>query len=60
MLNQINVGIVFTVDDHMSPKLETRANIYSHQTSIPKSRPGIIIRPFIKKAKNSTVLALVQ
>ncbi len=27
MLNQIKVGIVFTVDDHINPKLETRANI---------------------------------
>ncbi len=27
MLNQISVGIVLTVDDQISPKLETRANM---------------------------------
>ena len=27
MLNQIRVGIVFTVDDQIRPRLDTRANM---------------------------------
>jgi len=31
MLNQIRVGIVFTVDDQIKDKLESNAKTYSHQ-----------------------------
>lgn len=60
MLNQIRVGIVLTVDDQIRARLEINANIYSHQISIPKSNPGIIISPLTTKAKNSTVFGLFQ
>ncbi len=60
MLNQINVGIVLTVDDQIRPRLETKAKIYNHQILISKRSPGIMIIPLATKAKNSTVFALVQ
>ena len=60
MLNHTKVGIVFIVEDHISIKLENTANMYSHQMLIPKINPGIIIIPFTKKARNSTVLGLSQ
>ena len=60
MLNQIRVGMVFTVEDQISPRLDTSANIYNHQMLISKSSPGMIIIPLAANAKNSTVLALFQ
>ena len=60
ILNQIRVGIVLTVEDQISPRLEIKAKMYSHQMLMSKRSPGIIIMPLATKAKNSTVLALVQ
>lgn len=60
ILNQIRVGNVFTVEDQIKVRLDTKAKIYSHQICIPNNRPGIIIKAFIMNAKNSTVLALFQ
>ena len=60
MLNHIMVGKVLTVDDQTKARLETKANIKSHQICTPKSKPGKIIIIFVAKAKNSTVLALFQ
>lgn len=60
ILNQTSVGIVFTVEDQIKPTLDIKAKTYSHQISIPKSNPGIIINALITKAKNSTVFALFQ
>ena len=60
ILNQIIVGNVFTVDDQIKAKLDTRAKIYSHQNCLPRRRPGNIIQIFVIKAKNSTVLGLFQ
>jgi hypothetical protein len=59
-LNQISVGIVFTVDDQINIILEIKANMYSHQICLSNSRPGIIIIAFATKAKNSTVFGLFQ
>jgi hypothetical protein len=60
ILNQIIVGRVFTVDDHIKARLETKANIYSHQNCLPRRSPGNIMQIFVIKAKNSTVLGLFQ
>jgi hypothetical protein len=60
MLNQISVGIVFTVEDHIREMLDRRAKIYSHHHWVSKSSPGIMIAAFITNAKNSTVFALFQ
>jgi hypothetical protein len=60
ILNQISVGKVFTVDDQINAKLVTRAIIYTHQMLTPKSNPGIMIRAFVIKAKNSIVLGRFQ
>ena len=60
ILNQINVGRVFTVEDQIIIKLVTKAKTYSHQNCTSKTRPGIIIAALTTKAKNSTVLALFQ
>jgi len=60
MLNHIIVGRVLTVDDHISNKLETKANTYNHHICTPKRRPGKIISIFVKNAKNSTVFGLFQ
>ena len=60
ILNQIRVGIVFTVDDQISARLVTKAKMYSHQTWKSKKSPGMIMAAFTTKAKNSTVFALVQ
>jgi hypothetical protein len=54
------VGSVFTVDDHIREKLETKAKMYSHQNCLPNNSPGKIIAIFVMKAKNSTVLGLSQ
>jgi hypothetical protein len=59
-LNKIIVGNVLTVELQINNILETSANIYSHQICSPKSSPGNMIISFVKKAKNSTVLAFVQ
>jgi hypothetical protein len=56
----MSVGIVLTVDDQIKPRLEMRANIYSHQISSPNKSPGIMIKALITKAKNSTVFARFQ
>jgi len=60
MLNQIRVGIVFTVEDHTSSALVPSANKYSHHSWVLNKRPGTIIIALITKAKNSTVFALFQ
>jgi hypothetical protein len=60
MLNQMIVGKVFTVEDQIKDMLDIRANIYSHQNCLPKSRPGKIIAILVMKAINSTVLGLFQ
>jgi hypothetical protein len=60
ILNQIIVGSVFTVEDHIKDMLETKANMYNHQNCLPNSRPGNIIAIFVIKAKNSTVFGLSQ
>jgi hypothetical protein len=60
MLNQIMVGKVFTVEDQISARLETKAKINNHQNCFPKRRPGNIIAIFVIKAKNSTVFGLSQ
>ena len=60
MLNQMMVGRVFTVDDHIRAKLETRAKIYSHHHWRPNRRPGKMMQILAVKAKNSTVFGLFQ
>jgi hypothetical protein len=60
MLNHINVGSVFTVEDQIKDRLVTNAMMYSHQIWVSKRRPGIIITAFVIKAKNSTVLGRFQ
>lgn len=55
ILNQINVGMVFTVDDQMRPKLDITAYI---ATIFENQKTGIIITALATKNKNSTVLAL--
>lgn len=59
-LNQIRVGKVLTVDDQIKARLVTKAMMYIHQMLIPKRSPGIIIKAFVIKAKNSTVLGRFQ
>lgn len=60
ILNQIIVGNVFTVDDHIKAKLEANAKIYNHQNCFPSKRPGNMMAIFVIKAKNSTVFGLFQ
>jgi hypothetical protein len=60
ILNQISVGRVLIVADQISKILVINAKMYSHQIETPKSRPGMIIRAFVVKARNSTVLGIFQ
>jgi hypothetical protein len=60
ILNQIIVGKVLTVDDQISARLDTSANMYSHHHCCPSIRPGKIMQIFVMKAKNSTVFGLFQ
>jgi hypothetical protein len=60
MLNQIRVGNVFTVDDHIKERLVTSAIMYNHQICVSKISPGTIITALVMNAKNSIVLALFQ
>jgi hypothetical protein len=48
------------VADHINKMLVINAKIYNHQIEIPKSSPGIIMRAFVVKARNSTVLGMFQ
>jgi hypothetical protein len=60
ILNQIKVGSVLIVADQIRRMLVTSAKMYNHHIEIPKSRPGIIIKPFVVKARNSTVFGMFQ
>lgn len=60
ILNNMIVGRVLMVDDHIRAKLETKANINSHHHCFPNKRPGNIMQSLVIKAKNSTLLALFQ
>lgn len=60
ILKYMIVGSVFTVDDHIKAKLETNANIYSHQNCTPNINPGNIIISFVENAQNSIMFTLVQ
>ena len=60
ILNIIMVGKVFFVEDHTKEMLDTNANMYNHHHCFSNKSPGKIIASFVIKAKNSTVLGLVQ
>lgn len=60
ILKYIMVGKVLTVDVSIKVKLDTRANIYSHQNWTPKRSPGKMIASFVENAQNSTVLVKFQ
>jgi hypothetical protein len=60
ILNTMIVGRVFTVEVHISARLDTNAKIYNHHHCIPNKRPGTMIVTLVMNAKNSTVFALFQ
>ena len=60
ILNHINVGKVFLVDDQIKDKLENKDKTYRNQICKLNKSPGTIIIAFIKKEKNSIVLGLFQ
>jgi hypothetical protein len=59
-LNQIRVGRVLIVADQINNTLVINAKMYNHQIDTPKSNPGIMIKAFVVKARNSTVLGIFQ
>lgn len=59
-LNKMIVGSVFSVEDQMSARLDSIANIYSHQNCTPNNSPGKIMAIFVAKPHASTVFGALQ
>jgi hypothetical protein len=56
VLNPTRVGNSFFSDAHISVRLVASVKKYSHQTEIPKIKPGTIIVALANHDRNSTVL----
>jgi hypothetical protein len=59
-LKYMIVGKVLTVEVRIKARLETRANMYSHQNWIPRINPGNMIISFVENAQNSMVFVIFQ